>query len=139
MALQSISDLLDNDHDYLSWSSSSSTTESFFQAGNQGSLVNITDYNASSDRILFASTITQNDIAFHMNGQGLVIKYGNTDVATITNQNLTTDGIEKVELVNGTYLTATEINTVIQQMTPYAHGISLTSVDDVRRNQELMG
>ena len=41
---------------------------------------------------------------------------------------------------DGTYITNTEANTIIQNMASYAaqHSISLTSVEDVRNNSELM-
>ncbi|MDD5007346.1 MAG: hypothetical protein PHC68_02960, partial [Syntrophorhabdaceae bacterium] len=65
--------------------------------------------------------------------------YGNTDHITVLNQDTT--GIEKVQLSNDLFLTDSDINLLIQQMTAYANsnGISLTTVDDVKNNQELMG
>ncbi|MBP1732499.1 MAG: hypothetical protein H6Q55_2928 [Deltaproteobacteria bacterium] len=48
---------------------------------------------------------------------------------------------EKVELSDGSFLTDGDINKIIQDMTAFAsgNGIQLSSMDDVRKNPELMG
>jgi hypothetical protein len=49
-------------------------------------------------------------------------------------------GIEDLELSTGYFMSNTDINNVIQQMSSYAtsHGIALTSLDTVKNNQDLM-
>jgi hypothetical protein len=82
----------------------------------------------------------QNTVALFQNGQNLIIGYGSTDKVTITNQAAADYGVEKIELNNGLFLTNTDVNLVIQQITAFAssHGITLTNVDNVRANQDLM-
>jgi Ca2+-binding RTX toxin-like protein len=94
---------------------------------------------ASTDYISFGDTIAKDTIAFFQEGGDLHIAYGGTDYITVLNQD--TEGMEKVQATNGWYLTDAEINAVIQQITAYSadHGLSLTSVDDVKNNQDLMG
>lgn len=48
--------------------------------------------------------------------------------------------VEKLQLSDGTYISNTDVNQLIQTMTAYAasNGIQLTSVTDVRNNQDLM-
>ncbi len=69
------------------------------------------------------------------------IDYGSSiggDQLTIQNQDSNT--IEKFQLDNGQYLTDSDINQIIQDMTTYAtdNGISLTSINDVKNNQDLL-
>jgi Ca2+-binding RTX toxin-like protein len=95
---------------------------------------------STSDRVLFSSDVLQNTVALFQNGQNLIIGYGSTDKVTITNQAAADYGVEKIELNNGLFLTNTDVNLVIQQITAFAssHGITLTNVDNVRANQDLM-
>jgi len=93
-----------------------------------------------SDKISFASCVGT-DVAFYSNSNDLVFAYGpNNCHLTVQDQNLTGSSIEKVQLYNKTYLTNSEINSVIQQMSAYAssHGIQLTNVNDVKNSQDLM-
>jgi len=94
----------------------------------------------TSDRILFGNDVLGQTIALFQSGQNLVIGYGTDDVVTVTSQMSTISGVEKIELNSGLFLNNADINTVIQQITAFAtaNGISLTSVNDVRNNQDLM-
>ncbi|MDD5244819.1 MAG: calcium-binding protein, partial [Syntrophorhabdaceae bacterium] len=110
-----------------------------FSIGNGSDIVNDAGLDGASDRILFTDTVSRETIAFFQDDTILHISYGNTDHITVLNQDTT--GIEKVQLSNDLFLTDSDINLLIQQMTAYANsnGISLTTVDDVKNNQELMG
>jgi len=102
----------------------------------------ILDTSGKSDKIHFNSDVSKSNIAVYMDSsKNLFIDYGttkSTDVIKVNNQSSYT--IEKVELNNGQYMTNAEINTLIQSMTAFAksHNISMTSVADVRNNQNLM-
>jgi Ca2+-binding RTX toxin-like protein len=101
----------------------------------------IYDYgsDSSQDRISFdASSVSRYTIAFFQDGTSLHIAYGDSDYITVLNQDTT--GIEEVKTSHGFFLTDSDINKLIQDITSYAndHGISLTSVDDVKGNQDLM-
>jgi trimeric autotransporter adhesin len=92
------------------------------------------------DTIKFGAGITTSDIAFYMNGSNLSIEYGATDKVTINSQSNSSYAIERFELSDGSYLTNTDINQLIQNITSYAtaNGISINNVDAVRANNDLM-
>jgi hypothetical protein len=50
------------------------------------------------------------------------------------------NAIEKFTLSDGNYLTSANIDVIIQSMNAYAvdHGISISSIDSVRNDQNLM-
>ncbi|OPY76707.1 MAG: Bifunctional hemolysin/adenylate cyclase precursor [Syntrophorhabdus sp. PtaU1.Bin058] len=106
----------------------------------------IYDYGSDNaqDTISFDPSVSRDTIAFFRDGRELSIAYGDTDHILVSPRGYdprTIDaGIEKVQLSDGFYLTDSDINKVIQDLTSYAndHGINLTSVDDVKGNQELM-
>jgi Ca2+-binding RTX toxin-like protein len=95
----------------------------------------------TNDRILFQEDVLKETVALFKSGANVIVGYGTNDNITIDSQMYDTQGIEKIELSNGQFLTDADVNLVIQQMTAFAanNGISLTNVDDVRRNQDLMG
>lgn len=57
-----------------------------------------------------------------------------------TNQATSDNGVERIELGNGLFLTNNDINLVIQQVNAFAssQGIVLTNVNDVKNNADLM-
>jgi Ca2+-binding RTX toxin-like protein len=93
------------------------------------------------DRVLFNEDVLKDTVALFQNGVNLIIGYGTNDNITVNYQMSDIHGVEKIELSNGQFLTDADVNLVIQQMTAFAadNSIPLTSVDDVRRNQDLMG
>jgi Ca2+-binding RTX toxin-like protein len=93
------------------------------------------------DRVLFTDDVLRDTVAIYQRGSSLYISYGDMNKTTVGNQTSPDYGIEKIELSSGQFLTDADVNLVIQQMTAFAanNGISLTNVDDVRRNQDLMG
>ncbi|MDD5009158.1 MAG: calcium-binding protein [Syntrophorhabdaceae bacterium] len=97
-----------------------------------------------TDVISFDSSVSRDTVAFFKNGSDLSIAYGDTDYIIVSSQGFSYEmkdtGIEDVQLSDGFFLTDSDINKIIQDITSYAnnHGISLTSVDDVKGNQDLM-
>ena len=97
-----------------------------------------------TDVISFDSSVSRDTVAFFKNGSDLSIAYGDTDYIIVSSQGFSYEmkdtGIEDVQLSDGLFLADSDINTIIQDITSYAndHGISLTSVDDVKGNQDLM-
>lgn len=81
----------------------------------------------------------RNQVAYFIDGAGnLIIDYGNVvgqDQVVIQNNN-----VETIKLNDGAFLSNSAINTVIQNMTAYAalNDITLTSVEDVKNNSDLM-
>ncbi|NOX35469.1 MAG: hypothetical protein GXP56_17350 [Deltaproteobacteria bacterium] len=62
------------------------------------------------------------------------------DKVTIRNQSNPNNDIEKVQLSNGDYLTSSDINLIIQEMTTFSsdNGVALSNMEDVRANQNFM-
>jgi len=96
--------------------------------------------NAGNDTIQLGNSITKNNIALFMQGSNLLINYAGTEQITIQNQTNPLDVVGKIKLSDGTFLTNTDINTLISNMSSFAtnHGIQLTSIDSVRDNADLM-
>lgn len=97
---------------------------------------------SGTDIIRFDSTIDRGNVAVFMDSiNSLYVTYGSTTTDKIRIQEPLTYGcIESIESADGYYLSSTAINQLIQNMTAYAtqEGISLTSVEDVKANAELM-
>lgn len=97
---------------------------------------------AGEDTIKFDKDISKEDIALYMDNKDLVISYGEGDKHTVTiqNQSSAIRTIEKIEVSNGQFMSNNDINKLIQQMTAFAteKGLSISSIDDVKNNQELM-
>ena len=106
----------------------------------------ITDSASSGvgDLIKFGNLVDKNKVAFFKDSSGnFLLDYGNSigvDKVAVNNWNNTTNQIEKIQLNDGTFITNTDVNTIIQNMTAYAtqHSITLTSVEDVKNNSEIM-
>ena len=78
-----------------------------------------------------------------MSGTDLVVDYGSTigqDKIVVLGQANSSTKVEKIQLSDGTYISNTDVNQLIQTMTAYAtgHGIQMASVSDVKNNQDLM-
>ena len=104
----------------------------------------VTDSGADSstqDLLKFQSDVLTESIAIFQGTSDLSIAYGASDMITVTNQTSTSYGIEKVQLDNGLYMTATDINQLIQNMAAFAtsHGLAFSSVNDVKASSDLMG
>lgn len=96
--------------------------------------------NAGNDTIQFGEGIDNRSVALFQRGADLMISYGNGDLITIANQSNVNNAIEKFALSDGNYLTSNDMNLIIQSMNAYAtdHGMSITSIDSVKANQDLM-
>jgi VCBS repeat-containing protein len=92
------------------------------------------------DTARFGNGIDIEDISLYMRRGTLQIQYGDDDILEIRQQNHPKRGIERIELEDGSYLTDADVNQLIQQMAAFAvdEGIAMNSLDDVRKNQELM-
>ena len=110
----------------------------FAKGDGQDSLYDLS--NNTNDIVKFASDVSKDDIAFFRKGNTLTLSYGDNDQLTIYNQGNKNHGIETFELNDGGFFTDADVNKVIQDMAAFASGndISLTNVEDVRNNQELM-
>ncbi|HBG49500.1 MAG TPA: hypothetical protein DDW90_08380 [Cyanobacteria bacterium UBA9971] len=104
----------------------------------------ITD-SAGTELITLGNNVNKNNVAFFTDASGYFsLDYGDSagnDKVTVNSWSSSTyNQIERIQLDDGTYITNTEANTIIQNMITYAtaHSISLTSVEDVRNNSELM-
>ena len=93
------------------------------------------------DTIRFGSGVTTQDVAFYMQGNDLYVSQGAGDSIKITDQASTTSKIEKFELADGHFAGSADINLLIQQMVAFDQQhteVDITSVNDVRNNQDLM-
>jgi Ca2+-binding RTX toxin-like protein len=126
--------------DYLDGGDGSDTYR--FSVGDGSDIVDDNGMEGATDTIEFLGSISKESIAFFQGDSDsvLVCAYGDRDRITVYDQRPQYDSIERVQLNNGFFLTSDDINLVIQQMTAYANsnGINLTTVDDVKKNQELM-
>ena len=92
-----------------------------------------------NDTLFFSKGISKEDISFLMNGHDLLLQYGLNETITVKNQDNTTQKIEKFELEDGSYLSNTDIDLIVQQMNAYSrdNGFSLTNQEQIRQNQAL--
>ena len=91
------------------------------------------------DIINFGKTVLKTTIAFFQSGLDLICAYSGTNRITIQNHFNEGNEIDKFMIYGGNYLTSSDINQVIQNVTAYAseHNISLTRVEDVTANSSL--
>ena len=94
------------------------------------------------DTVSLDGTITKSNVAIYMQNGNLQIGYqgDSADLITVQGQNTSTGSIERLQASDGTFMTNSDINTVIQNMASYAtsNGISFTSLNDVKNNTGLM-
>ncbi|MFZ2967564.1 MAG: DUF2235 domain-containing protein [Sulfuricurvum sp.] len=95
---------------------------------------------AGTDTLSLGAGITTTSVGLFKSGNNFILSYGASDRITLTNQSLATNAIEKVTLSDGNFLTSNDFNVIIQSMNGYAkdHGMSITSLDNVKANQDLM-
>ena len=95
---------------------------------------------AGNDTVRFGEGITKDDISFLMSGHDLILQYGTGELMTVKNQDNSDMKIEKFELDDGSYLTNTDMDQIIQQLNAYKtdNGISITNNDQLRQNQAMM-
>ena len=115
-----------------------------FNAGDGHDTISDMSMNATDlDTIKFGAGISSDDLIVTRNGDNLELLFNNsTDQITI--QDWYMDGmeqkIEKVELNDGSYLTNSDIDYIIQQINAYGdeHGMTHIDDNDIRNNGELM-
>jgi len=105
-------------------------------------LDNITD-SSGTDSIKLGNNVDKNKIAFFKDSTNFYLDYGNTagaDKLIVNSWNVANNQVEKLQLNDGTYLTNTDINSIIQNMLTYTtnNSITLTCVEDVKNNVSLM-
>lgn len=98
---------------------------------------------SGNDRILFTNSVDKSNIAIYQDGNDLIIDYGSnlgSDRITIKNQTNADNTIEKIELSDGSYISNSDVNQIIQNMTAYAqnNAIEFTGIDSVKNNADLM-
>lgn len=116
--------------------------DSYIFGLNNGGSDTISD-SAGNDRVLFDNSVNKSNIAIYQDGNDLIIDYGSnlgSDRITIKNQTNADNAIEKIELSDGSYISNTDVNQIIQNMTAYAqnNAIEFTGIDSVKNNADLM-
>lgn len=101
---------------------------------------NVFSQDGGSDTVLFDKGITKKDVSFFMKGNDLLLQYGENEFITINNQKNQANQIEKLQLDDGSYLTNTNIDQIIQQLNAYSkdHGFHLNNNTQIQSNQALM-
>jgi len=111
-----------------------------FNAGEGADTINNYD-TTGFDTVSFGAGIGQSGVGLFRNGNNLEIGYSDADKVSVSNFFSSANyQVDEVNLADGFYLTAADINQIIQDMTAYAvdEGIALSSVNDVRNNEQLM-
>jgi VCBS repeat-containing protein len=96
--------------------------------------------NGGNDTVKFGEGITKEDISFLMRGNDLLLQYGDSEFITIQNQKNEGNRIEKLQLDDGSYLSNTDIDRIVQQINAYSkdHGFHLKDNTQIQNNQALM-
>lgn len=104
----------------------------------------INDETGKQDAILLDSTVSKDNIAIYSQNGNMIIDYGeNIGVDRVVALNHFSDAnkkIERIELSDGSYITDSDINLLIQNMTAYANNnaIEFTGIESVKNNADLM-
>ena len=96
---------------------------------------------AGDDTILFGESVNKENISFMMRYGDLEIQYGENDFVTVHNQDESKDKIERIELADGSYLTHSDIELIVQNINAYADDNGMwwsIDNDDVRGNDAMM-
>lgn len=111
-----------------------------FGLGDGVDIINNNDA-AGMDIVSLGAGIGQSGVGLFRNGNNLEIGYSDIDKVSVGNFFSDVNSmVDKINLTDGSYLTATDINQIIQSMAAYAvnEGIALSSVNDVRNNEQMM-
>ena len=93
------------------------------------------------DTVAFGADIGQTSVGLFRNGNNLEIGYSDIDKVSVSNYFANANSmVDEVNLADGSYLSAADINQVIQDIAAYAvnEGIGMNSINDVRHNEQLM-
>ena len=129
-------------NDFLSGSTGSDTF--IFNKGD--GIDTVREYSGKMDVIKLGADIDKKNIAIYKDeNNNLIIDYGETsgyDRITVLNQfgDDPNKYVEKFELRDGSYLSDSDINALIQNMTAYANNnaIEFTGIESVKNNTDLM-
>lgn len=129
-------------NDFLSGSTGSDTF--IFNKGD--GIDTVREYSGKMDVIKLGADIDKKNIAIYKDeNNNLIIDYGETsgyDRITVLNQfgDDPNKYVEKFELRDGSYLSDSDINALIQNMTAYANNnaIEFTGIESVKNNADLM-
>lgn len=91
--------------------------------------------------VAFGDSIAPASIALFRNGNNLEIGYSSTDKVSVSNYfSSASYMVDEVNLADGSYLTAVDINQVVQNIAAYAmnEGLTLSSINDIYQNNALM-
>lgn len=129
-------------NDFLSGSTGSDTF--IFNKGD--GIDTVREYSGKMDVIKLGADIDKKNIAIYKDeNNNLIIDYGETsgyDRITVLNQfgDDPNKYVEKFELSDGSYLSDSDINALIQNMTAYANNnaIEFTGIESVKNNTDLM-
>jgi Ca2+-binding RTX toxin-like protein len=104
----------------------------------QGDGMDTISDNSGTNTLAFDSGIIKANIALFQNGSNLQIGFTNSSGDQITTNSMS--DLSKIQLSDGQYLTNTDVNLIIQDMSSYAttNSVSLTSLSDVESNSGLM-
>ncbi|HUH42584.1 MAG TPA: hypothetical protein VLZ29_05665, partial [Sulfurimonas sp.] len=96
--------------------------------------------NGGEDTLRFGEGITKEDISFLMKGNNLLLQYGDNELITINYQKSEGNKIEKFELNDGSYLSNTDVEHIVQQITAYSqdNGLYISNNTQIQNNQALM-
>lgn len=111
-----------------------------FNSGDGRDIV-VNDVADGFDRIQFGEGIMAGSIALLRNGDHLEIGYGVDDRVLISQFFVGADHqVDEVRLSDGAFLTAADIEVILQEMSAYAvqHGIAMNSFEEVRQQEEFV-
>jgi len=124
--------------------------DTFVEGNSDNTVYNVTESfskliirdDGGNDTVKFDESISKEKISVFMNNNDLVISYDNGDnnQVVIQNQQSSQRAVERFELADGSYLTDTDIDEIIQKFALYQEekGIQITSIDDIRNNSDLI-
>jgi hypothetical protein len=95
----------------------------------------------TNNTLSFTDYYLADDLALFMFGNDLQFgESGSQNTININSQNDASNHVDRFELSDGKYLTDSDVNNLIQQISAYAvnNGISLNSLQDVQNNTQIM-
>jgi Ca2+-binding RTX toxin-like protein len=109
--------------------------DTIYDAYQSGSTV----YDAGNDTLRFGEGISAEDLVLWMDGSNLIIDVGDGDRVAIQNQSNPNNAVERVELSDGSYLSAIDIEKLTEDIRLYVsdRNIVITDGDDIRSDAYL--
>lgn len=93
-----------------------------------------------TDVIKFTGEVTKEDLSFYMDWDDLIVQYSDTDSITVKYQDSNRSKIERIELADGSYLTNSDIDIIVQNINAYAtdNGIFNMTNTMIQGTEEMM-